>query len=158
MYDPESTVATFSIAVGTAPADQSVMSKTTLAERLLYYQTPLLELLPQQPYYVTLFALNGAGLENLITSEPIFVDSTAPINEGPLFVVPNYVSAEFDASGISTVGGTGGYLAGESARCLLETDVVTILFEAFKDSESEIERCALHVLYMYVCIIIISTH
>ena len=84
---------------------------------------------PDQGYYVTLYAYNGAGLENIITSEPVYIDTSPPVSEGSLYVIPNFGDQSYtDESGsINTT---------MEAFCVWDTDVLTLRFSKSSDEES----------------------
>ena len=133
--DPQSGVREYAIAVGIgSPADQSVLSRVTLdgAPSRYSFTTPVLPSLdPSLPYYVTLYTTNGAELETITTSDPIYFDISSPITRNGVFVVPNFKVADYVMGELSNL--TSG---AESAICLLDTDVVSVMFDRPQDYES----------------------
>ena len=86
-----------------------------------------------QSYYVTLYAYNKAGLESIVTSEPIYIDTSPPTSEGLLYVLPNFGDQSYtDESG--TINTT------TEALCLWDTDVATLIFSQSSDKESNIKE------------------
>ena len=134
MVDPESTVRQYAIAIGNSPDDQSVLSKTLLegGASLSSYTSPVLHsLLPNVTYHVSLFATNGANLESVTTSSPVYFDISPPIISGRVLVRPNFKVADYIMGSLTNL--TSGL---ESAICLLDTDTVSILFNTPLDTES----------------------
>jgi hypothetical protein len=83
------------------------------------------------PYFLTLYVTNGAGLERLFTSDPIYFDATPPQFSGKVSVLRNFRSGEYSLGDIII-----GNLGTESATCLFDTDIVSIVFQAPADQES----------------------
>lgn len=135
VVDPESGIQQYAVAIGIAsPTDQSVLSRVTLdgAPSRRSFTSPLIPSLdPSQPYYVILYATNGAELEAITTSDPVYCDNSSPIIRNGVFVVPNFKVAEYIMGTLSDL--TSGV---ESANCLLDTDIVSIMFDRPQDSES----------------------
>ncbi len=132
MVDPESGIRSYAISVGMAPNDQSVLSRTPIDDVIpnTFASSLLASLDPSITYHVTLFATNGAGLES-ITTASVYFDISSPIISGGVTVSPNFKVASYVMGLLSNV--TKG---AESATCLLDTDVVSILFNAPQDEES----------------------
>jgi hypothetical protein len=133
--DPESGVWQYEIAIGIgSPTDQSVLSRVVLDSQLSRssYVSPVIpSLVPSQPYYITLYATNGAELETITTSEPVYFDISSPLIRNGVSVIPNFKAAEYIMGVLSNL--TFGV---ESAMCLFDTDVVSIMFDRPEDSES----------------------
>lgn len=91
---------------------------------------------PSTAYYVMLHTSNGAGLETITTSPPIYFDISPPTSEGLVTVLPNVKTASYILGSLTSEA-----LNSSSAVCLLDTDVVTVLFDLPSDRESEILRC-----------------
>ncbi len=83
------------------------------------------------PYFLTLYITNGAGLERIITSDPIYFDATPPQFSGQVSVLRNFRSGEYSLGDIIV-----GNLVTEPATCLFDTDTVSIVFQAPTDQES----------------------
>lgn len=91
---------------------------------------------PSTAYYVMLHTSNGAGLETITTSLPIYFDISPPTSEGLVTVLPNVETASYILGSLTSEA-----LNSSSAACLLDTDVVTVLFDLPSVRESEILRC-----------------
>ena len=132
VYDFESGIGQYAISIGRGPTDQSSLIKTPLSGRtnLYSYHSPKMTFEPDVAYYVVLYALNGAGLETVIQSNPVYFDLSPPSVDGTLRVVPNFVAASYD---MDVVNLTSSRL--ESAMCLWDTDVVALVFEEPRDLE-----------------------
>lgn len=135
VVDPESRVQQYAVAIGIGSStDQSVLSRVSLdsaPSRSSFTSSLIASLDPSSPYYVTLFAINGAELESVTVSDAVYFDISSPIIRSGVFVVPNFKMAEY-VTGVLTnlTFGT------QSAKCLLDTDVVSIIFDRPEDSES----------------------
>lgn len=70
-------------------------------------------------YYVTLYVNNGAGLQNIMTSEAIYYATMAPQWTGYVMVVPNYATSDYSITDLEKE---------SEATCLQDTDVISILF------------------------------
>ena len=73
-------------------------------------------------YYVTLLAINNAGLSESYIAGPIYYQTTPPVAMGTVIVQPN----------VAYSNGSLAYVLG-SAVCLLDTDVVQLYFNDFSD-------------------------
>ena len=133
IMDPESGIQQYAIAIGTSQTDQSVMSRTILEGTCLNdFISPVFHIVsPTVPYYVTLFSTNGVNQEAITISNPIYFDISPPIISGGVFIRPNFKVADY-IMGVLTNLSSGA----ESAVCLLDTDIVSILFDAPQDTES----------------------
>ena len=132
--DPESSIRQYTVAIGTSPTDQSVMSRTILdgyADLSSFVTPPISSLDHTLPYYVVLYSTNGAGLESITISDPVYFDISPPIISGEVNVYPNFkVSDYFMNMLINMSSGV------ESATCLLDTDVVSITFSNAQGMDS----------------------
>ena len=138
VHDPESGIAVYAVAIGTSPTDQSVLSKTTIPTKAPYLElfvSPHLTFDPAESYYVTLYITNGAGLEAVLISDPVYFDITPPIIEKPLLVLPNFGFADYIMGNL-----TNSSVGAESAVCYLDTDVFTVVFPAAEDAGSAVVR------------------
>ena len=142
--DPESGVSQCAVAIGTSPTDQSILSKTILAGNLNLssYHSPKMTFDPNMAYYVQLYTRNGAGLERITTSTSVYFDTTPPISEGMVMVLPNFETVSYLQGNLTN---QISMLNRSSAVCLLDTDVVAVLFDLPSDLESGIFRCVMHV-------------
>lgn len=128
MVDPESGIHQYAIAIGTSATDQSVLSRILLTgdPNLSFFTSPVLfSVDPSLPYYVILFATNGAQLESIIISEPVYFDISSPIISGGVVIYPNFKVADYVVGALVNLTSLGA----ESATCLLDTDVVSISFD-----------------------------
>ena len=92
----------------------------------------MLEFTSGIPYYTTLYIYNGAGLENIITSEPIYFDATPPVNIGDIYVIPNYGSINYENS-------TDDINMSSVAQCVWDSNILTVQFTPFLDMETGIK-------------------
>ena len=83
------------------------------------------------PYFVTLYTKNGAGLERISPSNPVYFDATPPHLTSTISVLRNFGSGEYNLGDIVISD-----FGMESATCLFDTDIVSILFQAPIDPES----------------------
>ena len=60
-----------------------------------------------------------------MTSGPVYFDTTPPILEGLVGILPNSIFAEYNLGSFAT----NDNLTDAAVICLLETDVVTVYFE-----------------------------
>ena len=95
---------------------------------------------PNMAYYVQLYTRNGAGLERITTSTSVYFDTSPPISEGVVMVLPNFETVSYLQGNL-----TNQMVNRSSAVCLLDTDVVAVRFELPSDLESGIFRCVMHV-------------
>ena len=79
-YDTESTIASQTISIATDNLDQSHLFSFALPGNMTNFTSPVMNFSSDQAYYVTLYYTNGAGLENIITSRPVYYDLTPPIS------------------------------------------------------------------------------
>lgn len=130
VYDFESGISQYAVSIGRSFTDDSSLSKTVIAGKtnVNSYNSPQITFESNLPYYVVLYALNGAGLETNIISNPVYFDLSPP-DVGVLRVVPNFAAAEFSMDFINLTMGV------EPAVCLWDTDVVTLVFDEPSDSE-----------------------
>lgn len=131
--DNQSGIASYAVSIGTSPADQSVLSRVAIEgkEHIDSHSSPLMVFEQDTPYFLTLYITNGAGLEKVFTSDPIYFDVTPPQFSGKVSVLRNFRSGEYSLGDI-TVGNVGT----ESATCLFNTDIVSIVFQPPTDRES----------------------
>lgn len=137
--DPQSRLIGYSVAIGTIPGDQSVMSLTPLAGNPSSFTSPILTFDHNTAYYVSLYVTNGAGLEGVVISNAVYFDTSPPnFSEGAVFVLPNSASSSvnFSLSNLTEVD----LEEMTPTFCLLDTDVVVILFTAPEDMETDISR------------------
>lgn len=124
------------MSVGVATSDdQSVLSRITLdggADLSSFTSRPIPALDHTLPYYVTLYAINGAGIETIVTSDAIYFDISPPTIRNGVLVVPNFKVAEYVMGMLANLS-----LGAESATCLLDTDVVSIMFNLPEGAWSE---------------------
>ena len=73
-------------------------------------------------YYVTLVAINAAGLSETYVAGSIYYQTAPPVAVGVVVVQPNVALS--NSSSTSVVG---------SAVCLLDTDVMVLYFSDFSD-------------------------
>ena len=97
---------------------------------------------PSMAYYVQLYTRNGAGLERVTTSNSIYFDTTPPISEEIVIILPNFETVNYLQGNLTN---QISMLNRSSAVCLLDTDVVTVLFDRSSDLESGIFRCVMNV-------------
>ena len=117
------------VSIATDPLDQSRVYSETLSASLSEFVSPVMEFQADVAYYVTLYVNNGAGLQSILTSEAIYY-LTAPREwNGPLMVVPNYATSEYNTIGLELE---------SEAICLQDTDVISILFPS-PDVEDDLE-------------------
>lgn len=83
------------------------------------------------PYFLTMYITNGAGLEKIFTSSPIYFDVSPPQISGKIAVLRNFRSGEYTLGDIVVDN-----LGIEPATCLFDTDVVSIVFLPPNDPES----------------------
>ena len=83
------------------------------------------------PYFLTLYITNGAGLEKIFSSNPIYFDATSPQTSGKISVLQNFRSGGYTLGDIVVDS-----LGIESATCLFDTDIVSIVFQPPSDPES----------------------
>ena len=83
------------------------------------------------PYFLTLYIINGAGLEKVFTSDPIYFDASPPQFSGKVSVLRNFRSGEFNLGDIVIDN-----LGTESAICLFDTDIISVIFQPPTDRES----------------------
>lgn len=135
VLDSESGITQYAIAIGNSLADQSVLSRTSLegGSNADSYTSPVISPLDTDlPYFITLFATNGANLEGITISGPLYFDVSPPLVSGGVFVHPNFRIADYVAGALTNLSSG----VESSAACLLDTDVVSILFDAPSDPES----------------------
>ena len=101
---------------------------------------------PNMAYYVQLYTRNGAGLERITTSTSVYFDTSPPISEGVVMVLPNFETVSYLQGNL-----TNQMVNRSSAVCLLDTDVVAVLFDLPSDLESGIFRCVMHVESFAYC-------
>ena len=131
--DPQSTLLEYTIAIGTSPTDQSVLTSTRLPGSQQSYTSDVFpSLLTSVPYYVVMTATNGAGLDSVFEST-VYFDSTPPVFRGDVFVYPNFKMANYLAGQLTNISVGHGL---ERVVCLLDTDVVSVVFNTPSDSES----------------------
>ena len=117
--------------------DQSRLYSEVLPGTATNFTSPVLNFSSGQAYYVTLYYTNGAGIENILTSNPLYYDMTPPtVPSVGVSVLPNFGSGVYDGveGNISTL------RREPAAVCVLETQSVTLQFGSFNDSETGIER------------------
>ena len=101
------------------------------------FTSPVMNFSSDQAYYVTLYYTNGAGLENIITSRPVYYDLTPPISPSVgVVVLPNYASGVYE--GVTEA--VTGVVRDSEAVCVLVTDGLSLQYGTFTDSETGIER------------------
>lgn len=85
----------------------------------------------EQPFYVVLYAYNNAELETIRSSTAVYVDTTPPMNDGLLYVIPNFGEQNYtdDSAENSQTA---------KAVCIWETDVIQLKFPTSYDDDSEI--------------------
>ena len=121
--DPESGIYQYSVAIGTSPNDASVLNSTLLPGYSDQFSSPVLQFSAGIGYYVTLVAINAAGLSETYVAGPIYYQTAPPVAVGVVVVQPNVAFS--NSSSASVVVG--------SAVCLLDTDVVVLYFNDFSD-------------------------
>ena len=84
------------------------------------------------PHYLTLYITNGAGLEKIFTSDAVYFDASPPLLTGAVSVLRNFRNGEYYDQGyiVSDSSGT------EPTACLYDTDIVSVLFQAPVDPQS----------------------
>jgi len=133
--DPQSSVLEHVIAIGTSSTDQSVLSsEKLLADQRSYTSAAFPSLRPYVPYYVMLTIHNRAGQERVLVSDAVYLDVTPPTFQGSLLVYPNFRVAEYYSGLLTNVTVSSGGVA--TAVCLLETDAITVIFDAPSDATS----------------------
>lgn len=95
------------------------------------YTSPLIVFTQNIPYFVTLYTTNGARLERIFTSEPVYFDTTPPVFAGTVSVLRNFGTGEYNMGDITIRS-----IGMDTAACLYDTDIVSILFQAPLDPES----------------------
>ena len=131
--DYQSGIALYAVSIGTAPTDQSVLNRVDI-ERKKHrnsYTSPLMSFEGDTPYFLTLYITNGAGLEKIFTSDPIYFDATPPQFIGKVSVLRNFRSGQYSLGDIIVDN-----LGTESATCLFDTDTVSLVFQPPTDQES----------------------
>ena len=142
MLDAESGIIRFTVSIGTDATDQSILSEMNLAGDSSFFVSPQLNVSVTMTYYVTLRIGNSAGLETILTSDPVYFDNSPPIVEGfTVTVLPNSLLSQYDMSNFSTE-----FIASpDTLVCLLNTDVAVIVFDNSADPETGIiSRYVLH--------------
>ncbi len=133
--DSQSALLQYTIAIGTSLIDQSVLGVTRLPVDRRSFTSPVFtSLVLSRPCYVVLTATNRAGLERVSTSSALYLDATPPVFQGRLFIYPNFKMADYLSGRLVNVTLVGGAL--EGTVCLLEDDVVSIIFGIPSDLES----------------------
>lgn len=133
--DPESGINRQLISIATDALDRSRLFSATLSGAVTNYTSPVLSFTAGQPYYMTLYYTNGAGLENIITSQPLYYDTTPPDPPLPterIIVLPNF--------GMAMSGLVDDVERAALAVCVLETDTLVFQFGELNDTQSGIER------------------
>ena len=131
--DNQSGIISYAVSIGTLPTDQSVLSRVDIEgkEHIDSYTSPLMTFELNVAYFLTLYITNGAGLEKIFTSDPIYFDATPPRFSGKVSVLRNFRSGEYSLGDITIDN-----LGTESATCLFDTDIVGIVFQPPTDRES----------------------
>ena len=133
--DPESGIREYAVSVGVAaPSDQSVLGRSTLdggADLSSFTSRPVPSLDHTLPYYVTLYAINGANKETVISSNALYFDISPPTIRNSVVVIPNFKVAKYVMGVLANLS-----LGAESATCLLDTDVVSVMFNLPEGEES----------------------
>ena len=131
--DIQSSITSYTVSIGTSPTDQSVLSQTDIEgkEHIDSYISPLMMFEQDMPYFLTLYITNGAGLEKIFTSNPIYFDATPPQSSGTIAVLRNFRSGAYNLGNIVIDN-----LGTETATCLFDTDIVSVVFQPPVDPES----------------------
>ncbi len=137
LTDAESSILQSVVSIGTGATDQSVLTETNLEGNSNVFVSPLLTVSTATAYYVTARISNGARLETILTSDPVYFDATPPpVSEAFIFVPPNSFASAYNMSNFDTEP----VLLSDSVICLLDTDIVTVVFQDTTDEESDIIR------------------
>ena len=133
IVDPQSGIASYAVSIGTTPTDQSLLNRkdVDIKHHINSYSSPLIDFEQGTSYFLTLYITNGAGLERILTSDPVYFDATPPIYTGMVSVIRNFGTGEYNSEDIVV-----DMLGTESAICLYNTDVTSIVFQAPADPES----------------------
>lgn len=143
--DPESSVTQSVVSIGTSATDQSVLSETTLEGGGNSFVSPLLPVSDSTAYYVAVRIRNGAGLETILTSDPLYFDTSAPpISEAFVVISPNSLTSDYNMSSFVTEP----LLSTDSVFCLHDTDVVIVVFQDTSDPETEVTRYVGNILFI----------
>ncbi len=135
--DAESGIIQFLVSVGTTATDQSVLGEITLEGNANHFSSPLLYFSDTTAYYVSLRIRNGASLETILLSDPLYFDSSAPpVSQSYVFISPNSLSSKYDMGNFSTEP----LLSSDSVICIFDTDVTIVVFEDTTDPETTISR------------------
>ena len=129
--DTQSLVNTFSVMIGTSPGGRDTLSPIVFSSEATSFVAPFLEYTPGVLYHITLEVTNGVGLKTLGHSGPIYVETTPPSTTGTAVVLANYLEANYSdlSSAVTSL---------SQARCILETDSLTVQWDAFVDVESSV--------------------
>ena len=133
IVDPQSRIISYAVSIGTSPSDQSVLSciDADIQHQINSYSSPLIGFELGMPYFLTLYVTNGAGLERIFTSDPVYFDATPPVYTGAVSVIRNFGTGEYNGGNVMI-----DRIGTESAVCLYDTDITSIIFHTQTDPES----------------------
>ena len=137
--DPESGIDYFLVSVAEDELDKTRITSAQASSSACSVSFDVMEYSNSKPYYITLHAYNRVGLESVTRSGPVFFDSSPPINQGTLYVSPNFGEFSYEYNIDDGVNVT------SEAFCLWHTNVLTLRFSCSSDDESGIREYQLGV-------------
>ena len=131
VIDSESGIDYFLLSLATDQSDKNRVNTSIVPSFYCSATFNVMNYSSDQSYYVTLYAYNHVGLENIITSDPIYFDTSPPVSEGLIFVLPNYGDQSYQNSEINITSET---------FCVWYTNVLSLRFSQSNDEETGIKE------------------
>ena len=100
------------------------------------FETPQFQFTTNTAYYVTLYPTNSAGLEGVLVAPPVYFDTSPPVFQGSIRVLPNSISTNFTSLTELDEATANSMTVG----CLLDSDLAVVHFEEATDPETEVDR------------------